>query len=47
MRYAFQCADCPEIVETYHIEFDMRMALELVEVRDWKTGDGKLVKRFV
>jgi hypothetical protein len=30
-----------------HIEFGMRMELELVEIRDWKTGNGRLVKRFV
>jgi hypothetical protein len=32
-----------------HIEFGarIRLDLDLVEVRNWKTGNGKLVKRFV
>lgn len=31
-----------------HIEFDVRVevALESVELLDWKTGDGKLIKKI-
>jgi hypothetical protein len=31
----------------FHIELDVRMDVELVELRDWKDGNGKLVKKFL
>jgi hypothetical protein len=31
----------------FHIQLDVRMDVELVELRDWKDGNGKLVKKFL
>lgn len=31
----------------FHIEFDVHMDVELVELRDWKDGNGKLIKKFL
>lgn len=31
----------------FHIQFDLRLDVELVELRDWKDGNGKLIKKFV
>jgi hypothetical protein len=33
----------------FHIELELeaQVAIDLVELRDWKTGDGKLIKKFV
>lgn len=31
----------------FHIQFDLRLDVELVELRDWKDGNGKLIKKFI
>jgi hypothetical protein len=30
-----------------HIQLDVQMRIELVELRDWKDGNGKLIKKFL
>lgn len=31
----------------FHIQFDLRLDVEFVELRDWKDGNGRLVKKFL
>jgi hypothetical protein len=31
----------------FHIKLDVRMDVELVELRDWKDGNGKLIQKFL
>jgi hypothetical protein len=31
----------------FHIQLDVQMRIELVELRDWKDGNGKLIKKFL
>ena len=31
----------------FHIQFDVRLEVELVELRDWKDGNGTLIKKFL
>ena len=31
----------------FHIELDVRMEVELVALRDWKDGNGTLIKKFL
>lgn len=31
----------------FHIRLDVRLALEAAELRDWKDGEGTLVKKFL
>lgn len=31
----------------FHIELQMKMVVDLIELRDWKDGNGKLIKKFV
>jgi hypothetical protein len=31
----------------FHIQMDVQMRIELVELRDWKDGNGKLIKKFL
>jgi hypothetical protein len=30
-----------------HIQLDVQMRIELLELRDWKDGNGKLIKKFL
>jgi hypothetical protein len=31
----------------FHIKLNVRMDVELVELRDWKDGNGKLIQKFL
>jgi hypothetical protein len=31
----------------FHIELEMKMLVDLIELRDWTDGNGKLIKKFV
>lgn len=31
----------------FHVKLDVRMDVELVELRDWKDGNGKLIRKFL
>ena len=31
----------------FHIKLDVRMDVELVELRDWKDGNGTVIQRFL
>jgi hypothetical protein len=31
----------------FHVKLDVRMDVELVELRDWKDGNGKLLRKFL
>ncbi len=30
-----------------HVKLDVRMDVELVELRDWKDGNGKVIQKFL
>jgi hypothetical protein len=31
----------------FHVKLDVRMDVELVELRDWKDGNGTLIRKFL
>jgi hypothetical protein len=31
----------------FHIELEMKMLVDLIELRDWTDGNGKLIKKLV